>query len=178
MKTKKELRATISARKKECCMQLKRQKSAEIFEKLKNNERFRSAGTVLCYWSMPDEVHTHDFVAGAAGGKRLLLPVVSGDDLLIREFTGLSGMVEGEAFAIPEPDCNSKEVGIEEIDLVIVPGVAFDAGGGRMGRGKGYYDRLLRGCGAYKIGVCFDFQIVDDVPKDEHDVPMDEIISA
>ena len=64
------------------------------------------------------------------------------------------------------------------IDLVIVPGVAFDRDGNRLGRGKGYYDRLLpRIPSAYKVGICFPFQIVEEVPAEPFDIRMDEIIT-
>lgn len=176
--TKKELRTVIAARKKEYGIDVKRQKSNHIIEKLVNTEEFQKAQSVLCYWSMPDEVFTHDFVAKLAQDKRFFLPVVSGDVLLIREFAGVENLTEGTSFSILEPVSNIKEVSIEDIDLVVVPGVAFDLNGGRLGRGKGFYDKLLAHATAYKIGVCFDFQLVDKVPRGEYDILMDNIIFA
>lgn len=177
--TKRELRALMSARKKEYDMDVKKEKSAEIFRQLQATDQFRNAQNILCYWSLSDEVHTHLFVPEIArAGKRVFLPVVAGDDLLIREFTASESLVEGGSFAIPEPDVNAAEVSIREIDLVIVPGVAFDRRGARMGRGKGFYDRLLTGAEVAKIGVCFDFQLVEEVPTDDHDVMMDGVIFA
>ena len=63
----------------------------------------------------------------------------------------------------------------EKIDLILVPGMAFDAMGNRLGRGKGYYDKVLRHTPAYKIGVCFDFQFLKAVPTEAHDVRMDNV---
>ena len=64
-----------------------------------------------------------------------------------------------------------------DIDLAVIPGVAFDKDGNRMGRGKGYYDRLLPKLGnTYKIGICLPFQLVEKIPTDEHDVRMDEVL--
>ena len=69
---------------------------------------------------------------------------------------------------------------LEKIDLAIIPGMAFDKEGNRLGRGKGYYDRLLqqlRDCTIYKIGICFDFQFLDHIPTEPHDIPVDEVIT-
>ena len=174
-RTKKELRAVMAAKKKAYAEDIKRLKSKQISEKLLYTDEYRQAENILCYWSMSDEVSTHEFVIEAARNKRVFLPVVSGNILLIREFTGVENLVEGTSFSIPEPDFDTEEIEIRDIDLVIVPGVAFDLGGGRLGRGKGFYDKLLAGADVYKIGICFDFQLVDEIPRDEHDVLMDKL---
>lgn len=81
------------------------------------------------------------------------------------------------SFGIMEPQADAF-TDYEQIDLILVPGMAFDRHGHRLGRGKGYYDRFLsQAKDCYKIGVCFPFQLVDEVPTDEHDVRMDEIIT-
>ncbi len=66
---------------------------------------------------------------------------------------------------------------ISEIDLVIVPAVAFDRHGNRVGRGKGYYDRLLENCRALTIGVGYEFQLVDEIDAEEHDIPLDFVVT-
>lgn len=174
---KKELRKLISSRKKGCPIEERLRKSEAVINNLTRCEMFREAKNVLCYWSLPDEVNTHNLVISTAGQKEVYLPVVNGDDLIIRKFTGVSSLTEGESYSIPEPETGAEEVGIDKIDLVVVPGVAFDRNGGRMGRGKGFYDRLLAGSNVKKIGICFDFQIVDNVPKEPHDILMDLVIS-
>jgi 5-formyltetrahydrofolate cyclo-ligase len=66
-----------------------------------------------------------------------------------------------------------------EIDLAVIPGVAFDRHGARLGRGKGYYDRLLSlMLNAYKIGICFPFQLLEHIPSEPHDVLMNEVVSG
>lgn len=65
---------------------------------------------------------------------------------------------------------------MDKIDVILVPGVAFDAYGNRLGRGKGYYDKILKQTNAYKIGVCFDFQFIENVPTEVHDVKMDKVV--
>ena len=136
--------------------------------------RWQEARTVLLYHSLPDEPDTHAFVRQWAGKKRILLPVVVGDDLELRVYTD-DGSLRTGAFHIAEPT-GKAFTDYAAIDLAIVPGVAFDREGNRLGRGKGYYDRLLPRLKAYKIGLCFPFQLVESIPAEAHDVRMDEII--
>ncbi|MBI9069380.1 MAG: 5-formyltetrahydrofolate cyclo-ligase [Salinivirgaceae bacterium] len=148
-----------------------------IFSHLENQEYFKNAKIILAYWSMNDEVHTHSFIEKAYKNKNILLPSVNGDDLLIKEYKGIESMVPGEHFGILEP---SGPIFSEEskIDLIIVPGVAFDAQNKRMGRGRGYYDKLLKNSHAIKIGICFDFQFFENIPAEPHDVAMDYVIKS
>lgn len=175
MITKSELRKLISNRKKEYSVDIKIEKSKAIFKQVRQLKEFQEAKKVLCYWSMPDEVPTHDFVIEISGNKEIYLPVVSGDDLLIRKFTGTDNMEEGVFATLFEPN-HTENINIKDIDLVLVPGVAFDLSGRRMGRGKGFYDRLLANTNVYKLGICFDFQLVEYVPTDERDILMDKVI--
>lgn len=139
--------------------------------------QFRKAGTVLLYWSMEDEVQTHDFVNRWYKEKRLLLPCVDGDDLKLRQYTGPECMVSGEQFGIGEPT-GEEYTELDKIEMIIVPGVAFDGRNNRMGRGRGFYDRLLKSTpNAFKVGVAFDFQMVEEVPVEAFDVPMDAVIT-
>lgn len=131
----------------------------------------------MLYHSLPDEVCTHAFVKHWCQHKRVLLPVVTGDDLELRLYTPGSSLAVG-AFGIEEPQ-GPVFTNYSEIDLAVVPGVAFDAKGNRLGRGRGYYDRLLpRLVHACKIGICFPFQLVDEVPAEPFDIAMDEVISG
>jgi 5-formyltetrahydrofolate cyclo-ligase len=140
---------------------------------------FAMANVVLLYWSMSDEVQTHSFVNRWYNQKTLLLPCVDGDNLRLRHYTGPDCMVAGEQFGIGEPSKEkSAEWDAEKVDLIVVPGVAFDRKGNRMGRGRGFYDRLLKSTpNALKVGVCYDFQMLDCIPVEEFDVPMDRIIT-
>lgn len=109
-------------------------------------------------------------------GKTILLPrVTSETDMELRLYTGPDDLSCG-AFGIMEP-CGALFTDYSRIDLAVIPGMAFDRHGHRLGRGRGYYDRFLPLLPrAYKIGVCFPFQLVDAVPTDPTDVIMDEII--
>ncbi len=139
--------------------------------------QFKEAQTVLLYWSMEDEVQTHDFVNRWYKEKTLLLPCVDGDDLRLRQYTGPECLKEGEQFGIGEPT-GPEFTDLERVEMIIVPGVAFDRTGNRMGRGRGFYDRLLKSTPrAFKVGVAFNFQMVDRVPTEDFDVPMDAVLT-
>ena len=139
--------------------------------------QFRDSQTILLYWSMEDEVQTHDFVNRWYQQKTLLLPCVDGDDLRLRQYTGPECLKEGEQFGIGEPT-GPEFTDLNSVQMIIVPGVAFDRHNNRMGRGRGFYDRLLKSTpNAYKVGVAFNFQMVELVPTEEFDVPMNAVIT-
>jgi 5-formyltetrahydrofolate cyclo-ligase len=173
---KKQIRLAIRQLKAGISPDEKRQRSALILSKLEQNKVFQQAKCIMLYWSMEDEVQTHDFVIKWAGLKEIILPSVQNDVLVLRKFNGIQQLQAGQKYGIPEPE-GEDYTDFEKIDVVIVPGIAFDKENNRMGRGKAYYDQLLTKMKAYKIAVCFGFQIIDNVPVDEHDIKMDEVIS-
>lgn len=173
---KKELRKQIRLLKNLYSPEEKRELSLKVIRQLEQNSHFVEAQWVVCYWSMEDEVYTHGFIKKWAGQKHILLPCIKGEELELRLFSGTDNLCPGGGgYAIPEPtgECF---IAYEKIGLIIVPGMAFDKWGNRLGRGKGYYDRFLKSCPAYKIGICFPFQFMEAVPVDSLDIPMDEVI--
>lgn len=175
MERKKELRRQVALLKTRHSSSATRQ-SAEILAALEAHPAFRAATTVLLYHSLKDEVDTHEFIRKWSREKRILLPVVVGDDLELRLYTGPEDLKPG-AYGIEEPT-GELFTDYADIDFIAVPGVAFDRNGNRLGRGKGYYDRLLpRIPSAYKAGICFPFQLVEEVPAEPFDIRMDEIIT-
>lgn len=179
MENKAEVRKRIRELKRAISLEEKLRRSEGIMRKVEALPEFQQAQTVLLYWSMTDEVQTHAFVEKWYKTKVLLLPCVDGNNLVLRRYTGPECMVAGEQFGIGEPRrTESGEWRVENVDLIIVPGVAFDHKGNRMGRGRGFYDRLLKSASnVLKIGVAFDFQIMNEIPVEEFDVPMDKVIS-
>lgn len=135
---------------------------------------FAESRTILLFYSLPDEVNTHEWIAQWNGEKRILLPVVKGETLVIRSYS--PGEMELGSFGIAEPT-GEDITDLSIIDMVIVPGVGFDPKGNRLGRGKGFYDKLLKKIDAPFIGVAYDCQIADNIPALPHDVPMSLIIS-
>ena len=171
---KKELRSYIKTIKKQHSKESLQEQSTTILRKLENHKSFIDAKVVMLYSSLPDEVQTHSFIKKWRNEKRIILPTVIGDDIIPVELTKETGFAIGD-FNILEPQ-NKPYTG--EYNLIIVPGVAFDKGGNRIGRGKGYYDRFLcKHLDVKRIGICFDFQLVDEVPTEDNDIRMDEIIS-
>ncbi|MBQ0159431.1 MAG: 5-formyltetrahydrofolate cyclo-ligase [Bacteroidales bacterium] len=174
---KKELRKQIRAAKLAVPFCDKVSRSMPIMQKVESLAQFAEAKTILLYWSMEDEVQTHDFVNRWYEKKTLLLPCVDGDNLKLRQYTGPDCLVAGEQFGIGEPN-GPEYTDLDSIEMIIVPGVAFDGNNNRMGRGRGFYDRLLKSTpNAFKVGVAFNFQMVDLVPTEPFDVAMDAVLS-
>lgn len=179
---KKELRKTIRESKRHFDREALDEMSLAVIRRLTAHPRFAAARTVMLYHSLPDEVDTRRLLAGLASspadftGKTILLPrVTSETDMELRLYTGPDDLSRG-AFGIMEP-CGALFTDYSRIDLAVIPGMAFDRHGHRLGRGRGYYDRFLPLLPrAYKIGVCFPFQLVDTVPTAPTDVIMDEVM--
>lgn len=151
--------------------------SFDICERLADTDVWKQSDTILLYHALPDEPCTSLLLdIGIITEKQLLLPVVVGDDLVLRKYDGADCMREG-AFHIMEPTGDVFPANrYDEITLAVIPGMAFDSEGHRLGRGRGYYDRLLpRLTHAHKVGVCFPFQFLDAVPFEPHDQRVDEV---
>lgn len=177
MKTKLELRRYIAKLKKQVPLAERKALSKRIMDRLEQNDAFIRAEVVLMYYSLPDEVYTHNFVDKWSREKKILLPVVKNKTQLeIRCYTGKSDLREG-AFHIWEPS-GELFTDYDKIETAVIPGVAFDEKGHRLGRGGGYYDRLLPRLRAYKLGICFPFQLLDNIPGEAYDIMMDEVITA
>ena len=137
---------------------------------------FIKADTVLVYKAMKGECDPALLADIAYGmGKRVAYPRCEGDELGL--YIADEGQFVPGVFGILEPDDSCKRIDVAEVDLAVIPGLAFDEKGGRLGRGKGYYDRLLNGMKAVKAGVCFNEQLIGRVPMDVHDGRMDMIVT-
>ncbi|MCQ2239561.1 MAG: 5-formyltetrahydrofolate cyclo-ligase [Bacteroidaceae bacterium] len=178
MRTKQELRQYLSAVHRQFSAQQRACWSSLVQTGIAGDEAFLNAGTVMAYYPMPDELDLRGLLAKWLGIKRFVLPVVVGDDIRLKVYEGEDRMRKGR-FGILEPDTEEWFDDWQSIDCILVPGVAFSAAGARMGRGKGYYDRFLPLVpNAVKIGVCFPFQLMDEVPVNEEDIFMDRVISC
>ena len=167
----------VRAAKKAVSLEEKINRSQPILSQVKQLPEFQKASVVLLYWSMDDEVATHEFVNRWYQQKTLLLPCVDGNDLRLRQYTGPECLVDGPDFGIGEPT-GEEFSELDRVEMIIVPGVAFDRNNNRMGRGRGFYDRLLKSTpNATKVGVAFSFQIFDQIPVESFDVPMDRVLT-
>ena len=171
---KELIRERIKKKKQQLTDNEKEIEAANVFEKIEALPEFINAHNIMIYWSMPDELPTHNFIIRWSKKKTMLLPVVKGEDMLIKPFSTKEELKQG-SLGICEPD-TQKEY-LNSIDLVIVPGVAFDRDKSRLGRGKGYYDRYFINKRIVKIGVCFDFQLLESIPIDSFDIKMDKVVT-
>lgn len=168
------MRAHIKALKKQHSKEQLAEQSERIMAKLELHPDFAKAQKIMLYNALPDEVQTQAFLEKWHLRKQIVLPTVVGDDIIPVEYAANTDFAVGD-FNILEPQ-NEPYTG--KFDLIIVPGVAFDRSGNRLGRGRGYYDRFLsQHLSVKRIGICFDFQLVDEVPSEPFDIKMDEVIS-
>jgi 5-formyltetrahydrofolate cyclo-ligase len=136
---------------------------------------YSAAKTVMFYAPIKQEVDTTGMISLALREKTVCLPVVRGGEIVPVEVEDESWLARGR-FGIIEPRAGNP-VDAKDIDVVIVPGIGFDVRGNRLGYGRGYYDRFLKTARAAKIGLAYDFQVVEALPVHDHDVRVDRIIT-
>lgn len=171
---KKELRKYIRQQKALYSPKQLEEQSINIINKLCSHPLYTRAKTILLYHSLPDEVNTHVLIAEACKEKTVLLPTVVGEELELHVYTPSSATHTG-SFSIVESE-GELFTNYQSIDLAIIPGMAFDEEGNRLGRGKGYYDRLLPNLTCPSIGICFPFQLLEHIPSEHFDRKVNEVI--
>ena len=154
-------------------------KSIAIKEKLLSIPEYKRAKVVMFYCSIQSEVMTNEMIESALSNKNKIICVPKiftkerkMDAVEINENT----CFEKGNFDILQP-FDGKVIPKKEVDLIVIPALAFDFYGNRLGYGKGYYDKFLKGIKAVKIGIAYDFQIADKLPKEEHDIKIDVLIT-
>lgn len=174
---KAELRKEIKRRFAESSAENRARWSEEICQHLHNMDALKGANVVMAFYPLPDEPDIRPLLKQLADdGKTVLLPEVTSDtEMVLRRYMPEAKMTKG-LLGTQAPATEVFE-DYQHIDAVLVPGVAFDKKGHRMGRGKGYYDRFLMNVPStgIKIGVCLPYQIVESVPTEEHDFIMDYV---
>ncbi len=151
--------------------------SEAVVEKLVQElERLPNTRIVAAYMALPGEVNLRGLFGRVE--KAWVFPRVRGENLNFYRVKNIDEEMQIGAFGIMEPRDGLEEVRIEDVDVFLCPGLGFDRKGGRLGRGRGFYDRMLKQAKpvSVKIGVCFPFQIVDDIVMEEHDVRMDLVV--
>jgi len=173
LETKKEIREFIKRKLKDTSIEELLQMSDEIIRKVEISPVFITSHRIMMYWSMPGEIHTHDFIRKWYRKKEIFLPRIDDNKIVPVRYTGDENLYPTPPFGILEPTGESYT---GTLDLIIVPGLAFDEMKNRLGRGKSYYDRFLSETSGYKIGICFPFQLLPIIPADSWDVEMDNVI--
>jgi 5-formyltetrahydrofolate cyclo-ligase len=146
--------------------------SRRVQESVTGSKEFKSAKVVGAYYAFGSEVNTDMILEKAkALGKKVALPSVEGESLTFYELSSGRYLVKGR-FGIMEPLPYGP---VDRMDLLVVPGVAFDKQGYRLGYGKGYYDKFLVGKSVFSIGLAYSFQLLEGLPSGEHDRKLDAI---
>lgn len=171
---KDDIRRCVRARKQFLTDDERRSAALLVFHRLEQMAAFAMSERILVYNSLPDELSTREFIRKWHGVKRFFLPRVNGIDLEVLPYEATS--LRSGAFHIEEPT-GDDITDASTMELVIVPAVAYDRNGNRVGRGKGYYDRLLSRTKAFTIGVAYDFQLFDQVETSSFDIPVDMVIT-
>lgn len=154
--------------------------SARICDRLKQQPVWSAARAVFCFAPLPGETDIWPLLSAALRlGKLLALPRYSRSDdtYLPYQVTDLEWDLQPGHFGIREPSPACPRFALDRLDLTLVPGVGFGLNGGRLGRGKGYYDRMLARISGWKCGVAFDWQVIPEVPLEPHDVRMDYLLT-
>lgn len=180
---KKELREKILSVRNELKAEEAENKSRIIMDKLTSLDEYKNSNTVFVYMSFKNEVNTHKLIEKMlSDDKRVVIPYTDtkNTEIIPSEIKSLKDDLILNSFGYYEPVLeNVKQVSPGELDLIIAPGVVFDEDLNRVGFGKGYYDRILsrKRKDAKVIAVAYEFQVVDEVPTEPHDIKMDMIIT-
>lgn len=175
---KSELRSLIRAQKRAMTPAQIEQASRELGEKLAASEQYRAAKTIYGYMPYNQEVRTVPMLERAlADGKQVAVPKVYGNTMSFILVTDLTQMACNE-WGIPEPVADGP-VAQDPNAMVLMPGLAFTANGDRMGYGGGFYDKFLAAEPDHPtVALCYDFQLVDFIPTDAYDIPVDLVLTG
>ena len=174
------IRKTVLNQRSELTALERSRAESSILESLINWDIFKKAAVIHIFISMQDEPNTRPIIEHCWNtGKKIAVPVTLPDtfDLFHSEFKSFDHLNSG-LYGTQEPSPERrKKINPQSFDLVIIPGVAFDRLGGRLGHGKGYYDRFLEITPAFRLGLSFECQLLETVPTELHDVRMNAILS-
>jgi len=175
---KKALRREIGAKKRALSAAEIESRSAILAEKLFSTVQYRDCKSLYAYLSFNQEVRTNPIIQRAwADGKRVAVPKVVGDEMVFIWIDSFEGLAPQGAFHIMEP-IEDGPVAEDETALILMPGLAFDPQGHRVGYGGGYYDRFLENEPDHPlVALCYDFQLYDRLEVEAHDVPVDVVIT-
>lgn len=145
---------------------------------LLSDKRVLKASTISIFVSFGSEINTIPLIEGLLNlGKKVAVPSITPtNQMVMKEIKSLDNLSVVGKYGIKEPLLSSKTISKNEIDLVFVPGLAFDSSNYRLGYGKGYYDAYLDGMSVKTIGLGFKEQAIDELPRDTWDIPLDDVL--
>ena len=175
--SKSELRAQIRERLENISLAVRTVESMELCARLE--PQLRSAQTILFYAPLPDELDVWPLMEKWLKSKICALPAFDNttQSYVARRVTNLESDITEGKFGVSEPLPECEKISFDQLNLILVPGMAFDWSGNRLGRGRGFYDRILSAAGGVKCGVGYDFQLVEKIPIEPHDVKVDFIFT-
>ena len=174
---KAALRANLRGWRRTLDEDFRRRAAASACARLRGSEAWQSARVIMAYWAVRGELSLYSALqAVLESGRTLVMPRCEGMKLAACRIDRLEALHPGR-MGIPEPDGSCQVIAPERIDLVIVPGVAFDRRGGRLGQGGGFYDRFLPNLRARRVGACYDECMLPSVPMGESDVRMHAVLT-
>ena len=173
--TKQEIRSAMLTKRTKLSEKLVNSDSSKIIKKILKLSEFKKAKNILLYLPIKNEVDLSPLLLNIKN-KRFILPRVEKNKLKLHVVDHISQTQKGN-FNIFEPHTHLEKITAKELDLALIPGVAFTKNGHRIGYGKGFFDRLLKKTLFPKIGVAYNFQIVNNVLGESHDVLMDIIVT-
>ena len=177
LQKKIELRKNVLKKRQDSDKKILSRLSGKILARLEKTEEFKKAETVLLYAPIKNEVNTLPLIRKYLGRKKILLPRINPNwQISIHQINSLKE-AEKNTYDIMEPGSHCKSFSSKKINLAVIPGIAFGTKGERLGFGKGCYDRLLSNLTVPKIGLAYDFQIIEDIPTETHDQKMDMILT-
>ena len=174
---KRKLRNNILKKRDALSKKQIKDKSSKIKQVLFSLPEFKLAKTVCFFVSFNSEVDTHDMIKEALKkGKNVVVPIATDHTLILSKIKDFKELNKENKYGILEPSKLNK-INKKDVDVIIVPGTVFDKQCHRIGYGKGYYDSLLKGYNGLSMGICFDLQLVDKVPRNDWDEKLDAIIT-
>jgi len=179
-KRKADLRSRIRARLGKISAAGRGASSLKLCARLKEQPFFQTAVTILFFAPLPDEPDIWPLLQESlVAGKIVALPQFDAatQNYVARRVQNLQTEIVTGQFLVREPKSGCAKIPLEKFDMVLVPGTAFDLRGNRLGRGKGFYDRLLQNIRGMKCGIAFEGQVVKEVPAEKPDVPVDFILT-
>ncbi|MGA2854718.1 MAG: 5-formyltetrahydrofolate cyclo-ligase [Verrucomicrobiota bacterium] len=178
IEAKDDLRRQIRAALEKISPAVRAVESIDLCDRLE--AQLRSAHTILFFAPLADELDVWPLLEKfLAAGKICALPFfdASTQSYSARQVQNLASDISTGKFGIREPVANCPEIPLEKFDLILVPGVAFDWNGNRLGRGRGFYDRLLKQVSGLKCGVGYDFQLIGKIPMEPHDAKVNFVVT-